>query len=346
MLTGTEIDSLYPYNKKVVCTVPEAEEYLHEATGMYRESLVKQIIEKREDKEIRLRPSLMGKAAIDVLARKHFPSLYGGGVSHPRFYQVFHDGGTWESDYYLWLSVTGVKVLETQVETTWYDIDGHGDFLVELPTGKRVFLELKTSNDGWYKSMLNMQKADMREFRYGSQYRDYEHIAHTYSDFRGHMTQGSIYSQAKKVDEVVIVLKDKSTSNILLYNLTQDERHAYLKRAEAITDAWDSSDTWAECFMYVGIPTPRKEISKGSHTGRYLVAPALYGSPIIPLVYEWTQEWEKGKPKIIINGYRMPEDSLPMVHSDLMAIYNELGVWTYSMDDIENLLLDWKDAKE
>lgn len=342
MLTAQQMMRLYPYDKKQV----ELEDYeLADVVGfaaeMYRESLLKQIIGMESDNDIRLRPSLLGKAAIDIVARKLYPQWYTGGLDNPRFWQLFHDGDTFEADYIVWLTSRGVRIESTQVPCNWNGITGHADLVVQLGSS-RVLLELKTANTGYFTSIQKMQSDDRRAFRYGEEYREVPYLASQFSDFRGHLTQGSIYAAGIGVDEVVVVLKHKDTSEIILYNLTQTERLKCIERAERIVRAWDSVEELSDLFVWTGIPEPRPEVAKGKPTGRYLLNAKMYGSPIIPLIYEWEQD---NKGKLIINGYRVPSSAVPRMNQNVLQKYHKsVGVFTYDENVVEELIDEWKQA--
>lgn len=339
MLTAQQMSFLYPYDKPVMFAVSDD---INTACSWYKQSLLKQIIKHEVDNDIRLRPSLLGKAAIDVVARKVFPDWYRDEITNPRFWQLFHDGDTFEADYYVWLTSRGVEVEQYQVPCTWNDISGHADMVV-LIDGKRVLLELKTANAGYFTSVQKMQSDDRRAFRYGEGARDTTYLASQFTDFRGHLTQAAVYGTGLGVDEIVVVLKAKDTSELILYNLTESERLNCIKRASQIVRAWHNVEEWKDVFVYTGIPAPNKEISRGSHTGRYLVNPKLYSSPILPLVYEWTQD-KNGK--IAISGYRIPTSAVELMNrAQLEKYHTEIGVYTYDEDNIEELIDEWRTAK-
>lgn len=330
MLTGKELDILYPYDKPCVVDDKQTREHSYVASDIYRQSLYKQLVNQEIQPDDHLRASLVGKAAIDVVGRKFFSDYYTG-VSHPRFYQLFHDGDVWEADYYFWLATRGVDILSTQGEVNFLGVPGHYDFIVRMGD-KRVLLELKTANKGYFTSLLKQQDVGGIVDMYGF-YRPY--FASDMTDFRGHITQISLYREALEVDEAVMVIKCKDTSEMLLYPVPQDTK--VLDRVQGLVRAWEQSEQWLDVYKYVGIPEPRKELRQRSHTGRYLVPPKLYGSPIIPLIYEWIAEGTK----VIIVGYRLPEGvELPQ---QLFDKYNELDIYTYSPDDCVTLLDEWQE---
>jgi hypothetical protein len=310
---------------------------LDEACEWYRRSLYKQLINRESDNDIRLRPSLLGKSAIDVVAHKFYPELYMDRITDDRFWQLLHDGDTFECDYRVHMELLGINIIQSQAECDWWGVKGSADFVVDID-GKRVLLELKTSNEGFFKSIMKMQRDDDRVFKYGDKYaKSHKYLLTKYTDYRGHLTQASVYADALSCDEAVIILKNKETSEVVLYNLTRKEREDALSRASSLVSAWDSCNNWLDVYHYVGIPEPRKEIKDGTHTGRYLVNPSLYGCPIIPLVYEWGLD----KDKVTIQGYRIPEEVVDDLSVKLIKHYEEIGIYTYGTEQIPELLSEW-----
>lgn len=330
MLSGNELEILYPYDKPVALRAPELADIAGNAASMYTDSLWKQLTTMEVQPDDHLRASLVGKAAVDVLGRKFFSEYYGN-ITHPRFWQLFHDGDVWEADYYFWLASRGVEFVSTQGETEYWGVPGHYDFVVNL-NGKRVLLELKTANKGYFTSLLKQQVIeDVRE-TYGF-YRPY--FANKMTDFRGHITQISLYRESLGVDDAVLVVKCKDTSDLLLYPVPHSTD--LLQRVQSLVNAWHTSQTWLDIFSYVGIPEPRKELKNRMHTGRHLVPPKLYGSPIIPLIYEWVTE----AGKVIIAGYRLPEGVT--IPEQLFEEYSKLDIYTYDPDHVYDLLDEWKE---
>lgn len=330
MLTGKELDILYPYDKPVKVDPDRVSQIVLDASTMYAASLMKQIIKMVDEPDDHLRASLVGKAAIDVLGRKFFSTYYGG-ISSPRFRQLFHDGDVWESDYYTWLATRGVEFLSTQGETEYWGVPGHYDYIVRVGD-KKVLLELKTANKGYFSSLLKQQSTEDVALKYGY-YRPY--FASSMTDFRGHITQIALYRESLGVDEAVIVVKSKDSADILLYPVPDTTNE--LQRVQQIVRAWETCEEWSDVYSHVGIPEPRKELRSRSHTGRYLVPPKLYGSPIIPLIYEWIREGDR----TIIVGYRIPESA--RVPQTLFESYSQLDIYTYPDSDIPELLNEWRD---
>ena len=337
MLAAEQISRLYPHQRNDNPVDSKLFAAIDDACEWYRRSLYKQLVIREKDNDIRLRPSMLGKPAIDIVSRKFFPELYRDNITEDRFWQLLHDGDTFECDYRVHLELLGIPVLDTQVQCDWHGVIGSADIVVELD-GKRVLLELKTGNDGYYKSILKMQSADGRVFRYGQEWIKHHYLLSEYSNYRGHLTQGAIYGDALECDEVVIVLKDKDTSEVLLYNMTRKEKEEHLARAARVVEAWDYCDSFPETFLYTGIPAPRKEIQNRVHTGRYLVNPSLYGSPIIPLIYEWSLDGDK----VIIDGYRVHEEAETLLPNILKDQYNTIELYTYGTEQIPELLSDWQ----
>ena len=337
MLTAEQLSRLYPHQiaeRDVDFNIDYAIEV---AAEWYKRSLYKQLVRREKDNDIRLRPSMLGKPAVDIVARKFFPELYRDNITEDRFWQLLHDGDTFECDYLVHLGLLGIEVVASQVPCDWHGVKGNADIIVRID-GKTVLLELKTGNDGYYKSILKMQSIDGRVFRYGKEWMNAHYLLSEYSNFRGHLTQGAVYAEALDCDEVVIVLKDKDTSEVLLYNMTKKEREEELAHAARKVEVWDYCDTFAEMFLYAGIPTPRKEIAAKNHTGRYLIHPSLYGCPIIPLIYEWTLD----KDKVLVSGYRIHEDAEDALPDGLREQYEEIGLYTYGTEQISELLADWQ----
>lgn len=331
MLTGTELSLLYPYNPTRGITVggTEKQSILKMASHIYETSLNRQLLTQRNDSPNILRASMMGRAAIDIMARKLLPHLYLGTLS-PRIFQLFHAGDTWESDYYVWLASRGIEFISYQGELSWFDILGHHDFIVNI-NNRPVLLELKTANLSYFKSVKNAQSVEMIEELYG-EYIPY--VCHTMSDFRGHISQVHVYAAGLGIDDVVIVLYCKDTSEVLLYNVPLEDDT--LQRLFDIAAAWKMCNRWEDAFYYVGIPSPRLELRNKNHTGRYLISPRLYGSPIIPLVYDWMDDDDK----TLVTGYRLPDGA--QVLQPMMDQYNEIGVTYYSIDEMEDLINEWR----
>lgn len=336
MLTFEQMSRLYPYTSGAR-QIP-SDIIVDTAGEWYKQSLYKQLINNEVDNDIRLRPSLLGKAAIDVLARKFYPNLYDDGVTHQRFWQLLHDGDVFECDFLVWLKIKGIPVLDTQVAVDWHGVKGHADMVVEID-GRRVLLELKTSNEGYYSSIMKMQKESDRVFHYDDEAAKCNWLAVRFTDFRGHLTQASVYASALDCDEAVVVVKDKNTSDVILYNIPHTVRKERLVRAANIVTAWDYCDTWEDVYMNVGIPEPKKELREKNHTGRYLVSPKLYGSPIIPLVYEWSLD----KDRVIISGYRIPSTITDTLPDKLLKQYDSIDIYEYDATDIPTLLEEWNE---
>lgn len=316
MLTGEQLTRLYPYEGENVYGKddPYVDVILKTAAEIYAESLRKQFVI-QETEPLYLRPSLIGKPALEVLAHKYLPSLYVG-TFPPRMHQVFKDGDTFESDYYTQLALQGVTFTDMQREIDWHGIPGKCDFLVDLD-GTRVLLELKTCNDGYFQQMKGYQDATLRSQLYGEEFRDCEFIATDMPNYRGHISQASIYGEAINADEVVVVLKCKSTSHVLIYNVPHSVRDYQNSRSAKIKIAWDITDYWHECFYHVVPPRPKPEMSRGEPTGRMLISPAMYGSPIIPLVYK-VEVIDK---KRIVVGYHVPEECVEDMPDSIANYY-------------------------
>lgn len=322
MLTGKQLSKLYPYTLEPY-EIPDGA--MAAASECYCAALSK--LAYKPTQPIALRPSILKSAAIDILARKFFPSIYPE-VDKEELYQVFHDGNVWECDYIFQLKCRGVKIIQEQVPIKFYEHLAHADIIVEID-GKRVLLELKTSNSSYFSSMFKMSSEEKRVARFGHVYRDVQYLATNFSDFRGHLSQAACYHTFidYRVDETVIVLKEKDSSNLLFYNLTPNDIETYGGRAKRLIDVWHAVDTWEECFQYCAIPLPRKEIHARKHTGRWLVPPKFYNSPALELFYETVIDIDD---KIIIVGYRLPEAAIPLVPTTLLERYDELGIYTYS----------------
>lgn len=325
MLKGAQMVSLYPYTLDKLSYSQDA---LTRATSLYSDALIK--MANKVEQPIYLRPSILGKYAIDVVARKFFPEWYSVGVSHERFYQVFHDGNVWEADYLFHLECRGIKLLETQTKVNWNGVVGTADAIVELDN-KPVLIELKTANPGYFDSMKRMQNDDSRAYRFGSLYRDVCYLAHDFSDFRGHLSQTSFYANALGIHESVLVVKNKSTSEVLLYNLTEQDIEKYTARNQNIIAAWEACECWEDVYFYCGIPSPSPSKAK-DRKGEYLIPAKMFGSPIIDLVYE-TYEDVKGRKSVI--GYRIPSGVLNRLPQDVLELYDKLGIYAYELQSIQ-----------
>lgn len=325
MLTGKQLSKLYPYTLSSFEVTSEA---ISRATLGYKDALLK-MASKREE-PIYLRPSLLGKAAIDVVARKFFPSKYANWVSEARIYQVFHDGNVFECDYIFQIECNGVTILSVQPEIEFYGICGHADVIVMID-GKSVLLELKTSNDGYFEILKKMQHNDGRQQRFGVEYTEAEHLCHRFTDFRGHLTQAAFYHSALGVDESVIVVKDKSSSRLCLYNLTEQDIKTQTQRSVNIINAWNKVNSWEEAFVYCGIPQPTRSTAK-DRKGQFLLPAKLYGSPIIDLIYE---TYVDAKGRMSVTGYRLPEEAIPLLPKEILSEYDKLGIYAYSAKELQ-----------
>lgn len=323
MLNGAQMTSLYPYTLEKLTFTKDS---LTNAAKLYADALVKMAT--KEEQPIYLRPSILGKPAIDVVARKFFPDWYAVAVSHERYYQVFHDGNVWEVDYLFQLECRGIKVLQTQTEAEWLGVVGNSDAIVEVD-GIPVLLELKTANAGYFDSLMRMQNSDNREYRFGSLYRDVSYLAHNFSNFRGHLSQAAFYGNALGIREVVVVVKNKSTSELLLYNLKEKDMVEYSDRNKSIIEAWEVCNCWEDVYFYCGIPQPTLSTAK-DRKGQYLIPAKMYGSPVLPLLYEIYED-VKGRKSVI--GYRLPSTVLQRLPESILEHYDKIGIYEYELTD-------------
>lgn len=246
-----------------VSDVPTMLDAIETSTEIYQRSLAKTFVSNNSDGII-LRPSLLGKPAIELFAKRFLPDIFDGDGFETRILQIFHVGNCFEADLHFHLIRTGQMVFTTQAETEWNGLLCHADFIVKFASADHPhILELKTTNSNYFD----------RCNRDGI------------TDYRGHLTQGAIYQEAFGLP-VIFVVYDKATSNMTWIEPTIAELESALYRAKRIVDVWNQVTCWEDVFLHLQPPPPRKEWKDKRWTGRYLVPPSLYGSPVVPIVYE------------------------------------------------------------
>jgi hypothetical protein len=272
----------------------------------------------------------MGNSALDTLGRKFYPEYYEMECDN-RIYQLFHDGDVFEADYYTWLTHTGVDVTrvlspDDDMAVNFNGVLGHCDFVVRLD-GIDVVVETKTASDNYFKGLK--RERDKRKVigMYGD---DIPYLMNEMSDTRGHITQTALYRAALGLNEAVIVVKNKATSELLIYNIP-DDTSDIINRARKVISLWNECNSWVDVASNIGIVEPMKELREKMHTGRYLVPRKMYGSPMIPLCYEYTIE----NGHTIVAGYRVPHG---MYNELLLKLYEDIGYYFYDPENIPDML--------
>lgn len=350
-LTAEQLSWLYPYDKP--CTTDEKRiKAAHEfVVQVHTEALNKQVLHLDDDSHDGLRCSAMGHHPLDIIGRKFFPRFYDltpGSTISPRMQQLFLDGDVFEAHYIFWLLTRDydIRVSVYQGDVCWRGkVTGHFDVIVQLPDGTFVLLELKTCNQNYFQSLQRQRDWLQVAAKYG---KDYSFLTTEMSDFRGHITQAALYQDCLKdglfaPDATVVVVKDKNTASLLLYQIPE-ENEELLTRVQEIVNIYDSVNSWEEAVFKIKIPDPKLELRNRQRTSRYLLPPALYSSPVVPLLYEWV-----GDKQTYILGYALPDTVYPTIAHKIkqsiqdIAADGSFGVYTYSMDDVESRIEDWLD---
>jgi hypothetical protein len=287
------------------------------STELYRQSLLKRFINnKAEDvlqaEKTALRPSNLGKPAVDLFGMRFFPELYQDGEGSAQLNHIFHMGDTWECDALFYFAQRGIEVLDVQPTINWRGkVTGTADAVVCI-NGIRYVVDFKSVNSSYFKSNWD-RTLDVYHLpahltdcaileRIPSVLKALEQTA-TLNNRRGYITQMSLYSDALHMPPMLLML-NKDTSEVVEGYFTVDERDAALHRVEQIVHAWEQVTCWEDVFQYIKPPPVRKEYKEKKWTGRYMPHMSMYNSPIIELVYELLPD-DDGK--LIVVDYRYPE---------------------------------------
>lgn len=290
---------------------------VNKSTELYAQSLMKRFVYYDEEDLVQaektaLRPSNLGKPAVDIFGARFFPELYQGGEYNAQLNHIFHMGDTWECDALFYFAQRGIEILDVQPTIDWRGkVQGTADAVVCID-GIRYVVDFKSVNsnyfkDSWDRSLvlyyLPSHLADHQVLnRLPLILKGLECCA-AINNRRGYITQLSLYSDALHLPPMLLML-NKDTSEVVEGYITVDERDAALHRVEQIVDAWDAVECWEDIFEYIKPPPLRKEYKNKKWTGRYMPHVSMYNSPIIDKVYEVLPD-DDGK--LIVVDYRYPE---------------------------------------
>ena len=352
-LTAQQISWLYPYDKEPTHNMSRVANAHDICEEMRYTALNKQVLHLDIDDHDGLRCSVMGHHPLDIMGRKFFPQYYKlvpGKTLEPRMQQVFLDGDTFEVDYLFWLLTRdyNINVSSSQGALSWRGkVSGHYDYIVQLPDGTFVLLELKTCNQNYFQSLLRQRNYEVVRSRYGE---DLQFVTDAMSDFRGHITQAALYRDTLTnesglfvPDATCVIVKDKSTANLLIYELPENTDDI-LERAESIVQLYNSLESWEEALTKIRIPDPKLELRQRQRTSRYLLPPSMYGSPIVPLIYEWV-----GDKSTFLLGFALPKYVYHMIKGKIVETLNSIctdgsfGAFIYEMSEAESRIEAWLD---
>lgn len=233
-----------------------------------------------------LRPSALGKPAIEIFAKRFHPHLYAGDEMESRMLHVIQTGFVWEAEFPVHALARGYKVIQDQPAIVWNNglVVGHADYIIETPSGERRVVDCKAVNS-----------------RYGQ-----DLTSHGITDKRGYLTQLGIYSEALNMPSAMMALLKNDAS---VYEILPEphETDLAMARARRICEAWLRVERWEDVFLYLRPPPPKKEFSKGKWTGRWLPHYSMYNSPALELVYDLYQDADG---KLVVADYIYPPEHI------------------------------------
>lgn len=281
---------------------------------MYEDSLVKRFIYNETDESAKsaLRPSNLGKPAVDMFGARFFPELYEWGEVDPRTNHIFHMGDTWECDALFYMVQRGYTIDKIQPEINWRDmVIGHADATAsygDIP----LVVEFKAVNNNYFKDSWDRTMTDYHLPPHLADHQVMNRLplilkqietSANINNRRGYITQASIYADALNRRPMLMML-NKDTAEVIEAPIPRAEFEAAIHRVEQIADAWFKVDCWEDVFQFIKPPPVRKEYKDRKWTGRYMPHISMYNSPIIDLVYEVLPDVDG---KIIVVDYRYPE---------------------------------------
>ncbi len=187
-----------------------------------------------------MRLSSLGKSSIIEILAKKFGLMRQGAddtVSEQcRLRFVF--GDLFEPLLTFNLKRYGFTVLSKQEEVDWNGVKGHTDMVVVTPEGEKCVLELKTSNDRYFKQ-----------------------IKKSIGDERGYLTQLCCYSECLGLPAYWVFLnKDTQDLHVKpLNSVPQAQRDYAMKRAKHIVEIYEKCESYEDFPKFCKIPPPQIE---------------------------------------------------------------------------------------
>lgn len=212
-------------------------------------SLKRQFINEEHHKPMRL--SSLGKTpAFELLGKKLELIPMGGKGTVSEGLRLIFTLGDWFEAYIIFtLRRLGYEIVDTQTSVDWNGVSGHIDILIKDEEGIKRLLEVKSSNDWYYKDVTQRGYPD---------------------DARGYLTQLLTYSDALKIprEHTHWIFWCKNTSDISvldLSNVPDDVADERLSRATSIVKAYHACNSIKELYTMVQPPPPSIERTKDGH---------------------------------------------------------------------------------
>jgi hypothetical protein len=246
--------------------LPHAEaSAINKAAEIYKQGLSKQYQKQPDSTYVRV--SNLGRPGLDIHAHRLHPKWFTNDKTE-RLIQLFHNGDTFEADFYFHLYRFGYKIKKTQVEVNYRGVLGHTDMVV-VDNDVETLLELKTCSANRFSQLSKGQ----------------ENMPLTY------LTQMAVYQKCLGIPACwVIYNKDNSEIAVVPYSLCQKT----IDRADYLIDSLAEVDSWEKAYDWFVPPPPEPEKFKNSLTGNFKV-PQCVDRQLAPHLYDVVET---------LNGYK------------------------------------------
>lgn len=186
----------------------------------------------------------------------------------------FFTGDVFEAEIVALCRSIGIKITGDQTKLTFHGISGHCDGILELETGQKKLLEIKTANDNFFK-MVQRNPKNLED--------------------RGYLTQVSVYCEALGLPEYLILINNKNTGELL--EVEGEPDLALIGRAARIIQKIKLLEKPEDILAPgsgLSAPPPEEEVFKKQATGKLLVPTSMKYSPYAGAFYKTRGE---------LNGY-------------------------------------------